>query len=301
MSPEAVPGWLRDFTGLAVATVTPFGDDGRFAADLVPGYVRFLRHAGARALMVGGTTGEFVAMSPDERAEAIAAFVAAAGDLPVIAHVGSVAPAQARWLAQRAVAAGASAVAAIVPYFYPTSPAAIVAQLADLADLAGGTGGLPLLAYCHPATGNVLRAEQFAPLLDHPYVAGAKLSLARFEDIEPWLPLLDRAVLFCGNDSLLRPFFAAGGRAVVSGNAAAFPDVIRAAVDTLLAGPDDRIDRVCEALEQMVVATRAGAPDRLKQLLRARGIDAGRARVRTWIPPDDTPYRPPAALAALMS
>lgn len=297
MGEFAVPRWLREFDGVAVATLTPFGDDGRLATDLVPGYVEFLRSAGARALMVGGTTGEFIAMSRDERAAATAAFVAAAGDLPVIAHVGSAAPADTRWLAARAAAAGAAAVAAIVPYFYPTAPGAIVAQLTDLA---GNTGGLPLLAYCHPATGNVLRAEDFAPLLNNPYVVGAKLSLARYRDIEPWLPLLDRAVLFCGNDSLLRPFCAAGGRAVVSGNAAAFPDVVCAAVDRLRAGRADQVDQACAALDEMVSATRAGAPDRLKQLLRARGVDAGRARVRTWIPSDRHTFSPPDALASLM-
>ena len=285
---------------MAVATLTPFHDDGSLALELVPGYVEHLLERGASALMVAGTTGEFVTLSGAERGEVIRTFIdAAAGRTQVIAHVGHADPGEAARLAAEAVAAGADAIAAILPYFHPTEPASVRETLCDLAATQPRT---PFLAYCHPATGNSLGAAELAAMLGAvPQVVGAKLSLATFAEIEPYLALPDRPTLFCGNDSLLHEFVGGGGRALVSGNAAVFCEVVSRGLAALLAHDQAKLDRLDPLIEEIVRITRSGAPDRLKALLRARGVDAGVARVRTA--PDATAPPPlsPALSAALIA
>lgn len=279
----SAPWSMRDFSGMAVAALTPFEDGGDLAPRLIPAYVDFLISGGADALMVGGTTGEFIAMDERERRLVLDAFVDAVdGRVPVIAHVGHAHPAVAHRLAASAADHGVAAIAAILPYFHPTSTGAVRDALVEIA---AAQPAVPFLAYLHPATGNQLPAEELAVLMDAlPNVVGAKLSLASWQDFEAFLPMLGRGVFFCGNDALLPAFVGKGGRASVTGNAAVYPEAVGAAMDALLGGDADAWSSCASLLDEVVGLTVGGSPDRLKGLLRERGGDAGSARVRTGAP-----------------
>lgn len=288
---------VREFAGMAVAALTPFNEDGSCAPELIHPYTEFLLDGGADALMVGGTTGEFVTMTEDERRTVLSGYVAAVdGRVPVIAHVGHADLAAAKRLTSWAGDRGVAAVAAILPYFHPTTNSAVRDSLAELA---AAQPDVPFLAYLHPATGNSLTAEQLSELLDtQDHVVGAKLSLATWPDLAPFLPLLQRAVLFCGNDVLLPEFVRAGGRASVTGNGAVYPEVVGAALRALLDDDATAWSEFGPLLDEIVGLTVGGAPDRLKQLLRERGGDAGHARVRTGAP-QSTDARASAELLAI--
>lgn len=278
--PRQVNPWVLNFTGVAVAVVTPFHADGTLALELVPGYVSHLHERGAGALMVAGTTGEFITLSEDERGAVFEAFIHANdGRIPVIAHVGHADPAVATRLAARAADTGADALAAILPYFHPTQPVSVRKSLTRLAQT---QPQLPFLPYCHPFTGNHLGADQLATMLaELPQVMGAKLSLGTFAEMSPYLSMGTKATFFCGNDDVLTDFVEAGGHAIVSGNAAVFCEIVSAALRALLNRDQTTIQRLGPLIQEIVTLTRSGAPDRLKALLRARGVDAGHARVVT--------------------
>lgn len=284
--------WLHGFTGVAVAVVTPFHDDGTLALELVPGYVDHLLQRGAGALMVGGTTGEFITMSEQERVFVIEAFLEADdGQVPVIAHVGHADPYAAKRLAAMAADRGVDAIAAIVPYFHPTAADSLRTTLTDLAQT---QPHLPFLPYCHPATGNTLGADQLATMLDElPQVQGAKLSLATFAEMKPYLSMTDRLTLFCGNDDVIEEFVAAGGHATVSGNAAVFCEIVSASLMALVEGDQATTQRLKPLITEIIGLTRSGSPDRLKVLLHERGVDVGHARVVTspdaLVPPPISP------------
>lgn len=221
---DRTTAWTADFTGVIVAALTPFAANG-IDLDAVPGYVDFLVDGGAAGVMVAGTTGEFLAMDDSEREVALEAFVTSVGGrIPVIAHIGHIDHRRSRRLARHAVRAGADAVAGITPYYYPTTPRAIERFMSDLAR---SVPQLPFLVYNFPrASGNALGFELFERLLEEPNVTGTKLSVATFNEIEPYLALPDDICVISGNDSLLPQFLTRRGRAVVSGNAAAFPELI---------------------------------------------------------------------------
>jgi 4-hydroxy-tetrahydrodipicolinate synthase len=133
------------FTGVGVALVTRFSEDGALDAPASAELAAQLVGLGVRAVVVAGSTGEAAALEPDERTELLDAVRAAVGGaVPVIA--GTVAP-SARQAARLTVAArehGADAVLALSP---PGSgdPRPYYDAVAKAA------GDVPVLAYHFPA------------------------------------------------------------------------------------------------------------------------------------------------------
>lgn len=297
-SPDGTRSWVQDFRGVAVAAVTPFHADGTLALELVPDYVNHLHQRGAGAIMVNGTTGEFITTSEDERGAVLQAFISAnGGRIPIIAHVGDANPAASIRLAAQAADQGADALAAILPYFHPTQPDSVRQTLTRLAQT---QPQLPFLPYCHPSTINHLGADQFARMrAELPQVLGAKLSLGSFAEMEPYLSAEPAATFFCGNDDVLAEFVEAGGHAIVSGNAAVFCEIVSAMLRALLDHDQAAVDRLAPLIAEIVTLTRSGSPDRLKALLAERGVDVGHARVVTSPDAAAVPALSPALRDAL--
>ena len=98
------------FTGVGVALVTIFDDEGEIDAPATADHAARLVEAGVRAVLVAGTTGEAMALEPDERSDLlIAVRYAVDGRVPVIAGAGAASTRQAMVLAKRAAADGADA------------------------------------------------------------------------------------------------------------------------------------------------------------------------------------------------
>lgn len=276
-------GWTASFKGVVAAPLTPFGDRGELRPDLVPAMVEFLLERGVRGLMVGGTTAEFITLETAERRELLESFIQAVdGRVPVIAHVGHVDRRKGALLAGHAQDAGADATTAIAPYYHRVSEPACGDYFRALASAAPD---LPFFVYNYPdAAGNAVSLGLFESLSDIPNLAGAKHSVATWGELEPHLSLPRHLCLMVGNDMLAPRFLRSGGRAIVSGNAAAFPEVLSGVVDAVIEGPDAVADRLIAQLELVVELGRSGAPDRIRELLTLRGIEVGRSRLATFLP-----------------
>src|SRR3954468_5763423 len=131
------------FTGVGVALVTVFAEDGALDAPATARLAVRLVELGVRSVLVAGTTGEAATLTADERSELISAVRAAVpAGVPVIAGTGAPTGHQAAGLTERAFDAGADAVLVLSPprvadpraYYDPVAKAA--------------TG--PLLAYHFP-------------------------------------------------------------------------------------------------------------------------------------------------------
>ena len=132
------------FTGVGVALVTLFDDHAELDASATADLAASLTDRGVRAVLVAGTTGEAAALTPDERAELIAAVRAALpAEVPVIAGTGAPTGVQAAALTERAFDAGADAVLALSPPGVP-DPRGYYDRVAK------ATAGRPLLAYHFP-------------------------------------------------------------------------------------------------------------------------------------------------------
>jgi 4-hydroxy-tetrahydrodipicolinate synthase len=131
------------FTGVGVALVTLFREDGALDAPATADLAAQLAGLGVRCVLVAGTTGEAAALTADERDALVGAVRAAVpADVPVLAGTGAPTGRQAAELTERACAAGADAVLALSPPGV-ADPRRYYETLAEAASR-------PLLAYHFP-------------------------------------------------------------------------------------------------------------------------------------------------------
>ncbi|MGR7023124.1 dihydrodipicolinate synthase family protein [Geodermatophilus sp. URMC 62] len=104
------------FTGVGVALVTLFREDGALDAQATADLAAQLVGLGVRCVLVAGTTGEAAALTAEER-DALVGTVRAAlpAEVPVLAGTGAPTGRQAAELTERASAAGADAALALSP------------------------------------------------------------------------------------------------------------------------------------------------------------------------------------------
>src|SRR6056297_1583766 len=123
---------MTDLQGVFAALLTPFDDSDVIDAGATEQLVAFQIRQGIAGLYVGGSSGEAMAQSLDERAGYLR-LVAGLADkrLRLIAHVGAVATDDVLRLADVAADAGYEAISAITPYYYPFSRAEVMAHYTE--------------------------------------------------------------------------------------------------------------------------------------------------------------------------
>ncbi len=153
----------REFRGILSAMCTPFTSDGSridepALRELIEGTIQ----AGVHGLIPCGSTGEFPALSVEERKRVAEITVELArGRVPVAPHVGSTSTAVAIALAQHAEGVGADGVMAVNPYYEPMSLDEVYGYFGDLSDAIN----IPIIVYNLPgATGMNLRPDFLARL-----------------------------------------------------------------------------------------------------------------------------------------
>jgi len=132
------------FTGVGVALVTLFDDDGEVDAAATAELALRLVEAGMRAVVVAGSTGEGASLTAEERTRLLDAVRdSTVGAVPVLAGTGAPSARQAAAFTENAVKHGADAVLALSP---PRSND-LDGYYSAVADAAGTT---PVLAYHYP-------------------------------------------------------------------------------------------------------------------------------------------------------
>ena len=215
-----------DAPAVLPALLTPFDERGEVDLQALADHVEFVIEAGVQGIMPCGTTGETALLEAEETLSVVRTVVAAAaGRVPVVAHVGRPStPATAR-LIEAAIDAGADGVSAIVPYYYAYGDREIVAHFRALLKVAGDT---PLLAYTFPArTGNDLSAEAFRTLVGDG-LAGLKDSTSDVAVHEGYLAAAPEAQVFVGSPSYLLGSLRAGSRGGVAALANLRPELVLA-------------------------------------------------------------------------
>jgi dihydrodipicolinate synthase/N-acetylneuraminate lyase len=237
------------------AISTPFADDGSVALDAFAEHVAWLAGAGLDGVFVAGTTGEGVLLEADEVLALTERAVAAGSSSPslrVIAQVGRASTRATAALARRAIDAGADAVAAYVPWFYPASDADVRTHFEGLLEAAGET---PAFLYNIPRrTVNDLSAELAGELAAAGF-AGMKDSTADFARHEAYLDATrdQDFELYIGAEPLALRACRAGAAGAITGLAGARPELfarLRGAID---AGED----AAAEAVQEQIAAVKA--------------------------------------------
>lgn len=263
---------------LLAAITTPFGDDGGIDIDAFEAHLRWLAEAGLDGVFVGGTTGEGVLLEHDELVELVARAAPAGGDLRVIAQVGRPSTRATVALAGRALEAGADAVAAYVPWFYPVTQDQVRRHFLALLEAADGR---PAFIYnIPPRTVNDLEPATAGGLARAGF-AGMKDSTGDFSRHQAYLEAVRGAdfEVYTGTEPQLVQAVRAGAAGSINGLANCAPELLARLRDALASGDDASVDRMHEevaALKAQVKSeesTVAAIKRRVRARLAERGID----------------------------
>lgn len=145
-------------TGIIPALLTPFDGAGRVNTGALEKLIDWNIGKGVNGFYVGGSTAEAFLLSEEERNTVYeTAAKAAAGRVPLIAHVGCISTDQAIRFAKTAERLGYSAISAIAPFYYKFSFEQIKRYYFDIA----GAVNLPMIIYNFPNFSGVnLTVEQ---------------------------------------------------------------------------------------------------------------------------------------------
>jgi 4-hydroxy-tetrahydrodipicolinate synthase len=182
------------FTGVGVALVTLFRDDGSLDTGATAELATRLVEAGLSAVLVAGSTGEAAALEPEERNELLEAVGAAIRPLgaTLIAGTGAPTAPQAARLTRNAVDSGADVILALSPP-WASDPRPYYDEVAKAA------GEVPLLAYHYVAASAPGIPGRFLPELP---VVGCKDSSGDCNRLLDTLDLWD-GHLYTGSSAIV--------------------------------------------------------------------------------------------------
>ncbi|NGN67733.1 dihydrodipicolinate synthase family protein [Streptomyces sp. A7024] len=249
---------LPELHGIIAPVVLPMARDGAVDLRSLECHVRHLVDAGVHGLWINGTTGEFHALDPQERAEAVRVAVKAAdGGAPVVAHVGDAATRLAVRHARAAVDAGAAQVAVIAPYFTEFTREELREHYRQIA----AAVGFPVYAYHMPRLTKVgLSADCLLRLAQEDVLAGVKDSdgdLAWFRSLVRRSGQLGlRLRCFTGGSAITDLSLLVGAAGAASSLANLTPRHLVALYDAARAGDWTRARHLQDQLEDLNEAMR---------------------------------------------
>ncbi len=215
-----------DGTGSIVPLLTPLNSDESVNFEQLDVLVDHVITGGVDALLVMGSTGEFARFSPDTRGRIIARAVERAGGrVPVYAGIGDTGLKNVLHNLALAEKAGADAIAATLPYYYPIrNDQEAYSYYKAVAE----TAQVPVMLYNIPSTcGASLSLAMIEKMLHFPSVIGIKDSagdLPRFmEELRLFHGLEKPFAIVVGAEELTYEGLKAGADGVVPSMANPFP------------------------------------------------------------------------------
>jgi 4-hydroxy-tetrahydrodipicolinate synthase len=223
-------------SGVLVALATPFAADGSLDESRLRELVDRTIDGGIHGVVACGSTGEFSALSGDERRLVVETVVdQAAHRVPVIAQTGSTSTSEAIALSRHAQSVGADVVMPVAPFYEPLSLAETTHYLRRVAS----SVEIPVMLYNLPgATGVDLSPDTVAALARE--VENIRYIKNTSPDIAQAAQLIhhygDLVGTFLGWDTLILSSLASGAAGVMAGTANVVPTEIVAVHDAVKAG-----------------------------------------------------------------
>jgi 4-hydroxy-tetrahydrodipicolinate synthase len=290
-----------DLHGVLVALATPFATDGGVDHDRLRSLVDRTIDGGVHGVVACGSTGEFSALTLDERRAVVETVVdQAAHRVPVVAQTGSTSTAEAIRLSRHAQSVGADVVMPVAPFYEALSLAETTTYLRRVA----GAVEISVMLYNLPAaTGFDLSADTVASLArDVENIRYVKNTTA---DMGQAAQLIhhygDLVGTFVGWDSLILSSLVSGAAGVMAGTANVVPAEIVAVYDAVTAGDLDAARRAWARIYPLLdAALSVNYVAAVKVALEAAGFPAGPTR-EPVLPLDPADAAHIAGLAAALS
>ncbi|MGY0394504.1 MULTISPECIES: dihydrodipicolinate synthase family protein [unclassified Fusobacterium] len=227
---------LEKYHGVIPAFYACYDKDGNISVEGVKALTRYFVEMGVKGVYVGGSSGECIYQSKEERKVVLETIMKEAqGKLTVIAHVACNNTADSMELAAHAESLGVDAIAAIPPIYFRLPEHAIAKYWNDISSAAPNTDfiiyNIPQLA------GVALTPSLYKEMLKNPRVIGVKNSSMPIQDIQTFKAISGKdSIVFNGPDEQFIGGFMIGAEGGIGGTYGAMPKLFLKALDCFKKG-----------------------------------------------------------------
>ena len=204
------------FHGVFTALVTPMKANGEIHLAKLARFVEHQICQGIHGLIPLGSTGEFYALTPEERQQVVETTLgAAAGRVPVVAGANAASTREVVAFARQAEQLGCAGVLLAAPYYSLPTPDELFQHFRSVNDAIG----IPIMLYNYPGrTGVDMSPEFIASLTALENVRYVKESSGEMARMTTLMRLCgDRLGVFCGCDTIALESFMMGALGWVTG------------------------------------------------------------------------------------
>ncbi len=271
---------VKKYEGIIPAFYACYDENGNMDLAAVRKLTRWFIEKGVQGLYVGGSSGECIYQSKEERKAVLEAVMEEArGKLSVIAHIACNNTADSKELAAHAESLGVDAIASIPPIYFKLPPYAIAKYWNDMSEAAPNTDfiiyNIPQLA------GVALSVPLLKEMLKNPRVIGVKNSSMPTQDIQMWAD--EGAIVFNGPDEQLISGLVMGAVGGIGGTYGAMPQLYVELYRCVKSGELGKaldIQNECCRIIYKLCSGHGNMYGMIKEVLRINeGIDCGSVRL----------------------
>lgn len=272
---------IQKYQGIFPAFYACYEDGGSVSPARTRALAKYLLDKGVKGLYVGGSSGECIYQSVDERKIILESVMAeVGGKLTIIAHVACNNTADSQELARHAEAQGVDAIASIPPIYFHLPPYGIAQYWNDISAAAPNTDffiyNIPQLA------GVALSIPLLQEMKKNPRVIGVKNSSMPTQDIQMWK---DEGgadfVVMNGPDEQFVSGLAMGATGGIGGTYAVMPELFHKIYTLYNAGDVKRAaeiqNEICRIIYKMCSA-HGNLYAVMKEILKKNGCEIGPVR-----------------------
>ena len=213
---------IKKYEGIIPAFYACYDAEGKVSPEACKALTQYYIDKGVQGLYVGGSSGECIYQSKEERKAVLEAVMEVAkGKLTIIAHIACNNTADSQELAAHAESLGVDAIASIPPIYFKLPPHAIAKYWNDMSAAAPNTD---FIIYNIPQLAGVsLSIPLLKEMLKNPKVIGVKNSSMPTQDIQMWRD--EGAIVFNGPDEQLISGLVMGATGGIGGTYGAMPEL----------------------------------------------------------------------------
>ena len=219
---------IKKYEGIIPALYACYDDNGAVSIERTKALTQWFIDQGVQGLYVGGSSGECIYQTKDERKAVLEAVMEVAkGKITIIAHIACNNTAESCELAAHAESLGVDAIASIPPIYFKLPPYAIAKYWNDMSAAAPNT---EFIIYNIPQLAGVaLTTSLLNEMMKNPMVVGVKNSSPATQDIQMWRDEAIKAgkefVVFNGPDEQLISGLVMGAVGGIGGTYGAMPEL----------------------------------------------------------------------------
>lgn len=270
------------FKGIFTALLTPFDKDGKINEASLEKLIEFNIACGVKGFYVGGSTGEGMLLTNEERKQL---FKAAArinnGRTTMIAHVGTISTDAAIDMANCAEECGYDAISAVAPFYYSFSYEAIAGYYNDIAN----SVSIPMIVYNFPNSSGFAFTKEIAnKLFQNPKFLGIKHTSSDMFALQQFKTLDREILVYNGFDETILAGLAMGADGAIGSTYNFMAKKFIKIMNEFENGNIKQAQKLQEEADEIICEMiKYGVFQSEKAILTAMGIDMGECR-RPFLP-----------------